>query len=76
MRLAAGTRLGPYEVLSRLPGAKVTFVGKEVGPVRTETRALALMADGVLADAGQAGGLADAAAAGAVLADVRELVVG
>lgn len=49
-RLTALDAVGPYEVLSRLPGAKVTFVGKAVGPVRTETRALALSADAVLAD--------------------------
>jgi transcriptional regulator GlxA family with amidase domain len=37
--------VGPYEVLSRLPDAKVTFVGKQVGLQRTENRMLALQAD-------------------------------
>ena len=31
-RLAALDAVGPYEVLSRLPGAKVTFVAEEAGP--------------------------------------------
>jgi putative intracellular protease/amidase len=42
--------IGPYEVLSRLPGAEVKFVSFEAGPVRTDNRMLALHADGVLED--------------------------
>ena len=42
--------IGPYEVLSRLPGAEVTFVAAEPGPKRTDTRALALTADVALTD--------------------------
>ena len=34
--------VGPYEVLSRLPGAKVAFVAEEVGPKRTETGIVSL----------------------------------
>jgi len=37
--------IGPYEVLARLPGAEVRFVAETPGPIRMETRALALMAD-------------------------------
>ncbi len=37
--------VGPYEVLSRLPGAEVKFVADEPGPKRTDTGALALTAD-------------------------------
>src|SRR5215510_8116542 len=37
--------IGPYEVLSRLPGARVRFVGASAGPCRTENRQLTLMAD-------------------------------
>ena len=37
--------IGPYEVLSRLPGASVEFVAKAVGPVRTDNGFLALHAD-------------------------------
>lgn len=34
--------VGPWEVLSRIPGAEVRFVGKEVGPVVAEGGALLL----------------------------------
>jgi putative intracellular protease/amidase len=37
--------IGPYEVLSCLPGAKIHFVAKDVGPVRAHTKALSLVAD-------------------------------
>ena len=37
--------IGPYEVLSRLPGARVRFVGITPGPVRTDNKMLALVAD-------------------------------
>lgn len=42
--------VGPYEVLSRLPGAEVRFVAAEPGPKRTETGMLSLVADAALAD--------------------------
>ena len=42
--------IGPYEVLSRLPGATVTFVAIEPGPKRTENGMLALVADRALVD--------------------------
>ena len=37
-RLAALDAVGPYEVLSRLPGAKVTFVAEQAGPKRHRHR--------------------------------------
>ncbi len=37
--------VGPYEVLARLPDARVRFVGETVGPARTDNGALALMCD-------------------------------
>jgi hypothetical protein len=37
--------IGPYEVLSRLPGARVRFVGLTPGPPRSDNRQLALVAD-------------------------------
>src|SRR4051794_23707948 len=37
--------VGPYEVLSRMPGAEVVVVGAQRGPVRCDTRSLALVAD-------------------------------
>jgi len=49
-RLTALDAIGPYEVLSRLPGATVTFVAEEAGPKRTDTGQLALTADASLAE--------------------------
>jgi putative intracellular protease/amidase len=40
--------IGPYEVLSRLPGARVHFVATEPGMVRTGNGMLALHADATL----------------------------
>jgi len=40
--------IGPYEVLSRLPGARVRFVAVTPGPYRTDNRQLTLMADEAL----------------------------
>ena len=51
-RFTALDAVGPYEVLSRLPGAEVTFVGERTGPVRTDTGALAITVDERLADVG------------------------
>src|SRR6185437_8219217 len=47
-RLTALDAVGPYEVLSRIPGSKVTFVAERVGPTRTDTRQLALLADATI----------------------------
>jgi putative intracellular protease/amidase len=41
-RVTALDAIGPYEVLSRLPGAELKFVGLEPGPVRTDNRMLSL----------------------------------
>lgn len=49
-QLTALDAVGPYEVLSRLPGADLRFVAKEPGAKRTDTGALALSADLALAD--------------------------
>jgi putative intracellular protease/amidase len=43
--LTALDAVGPYEVLSRLPEAEVSFVASEPGPKRTDTGSLALTAD-------------------------------
>jgi putative intracellular protease/amidase len=40
--------VGPYEILSRLPGAETIIVGEQRGPVRCDTRSLALIADAAL----------------------------
>jgi putative intracellular protease/amidase len=49
-RLTALDAVGPYEVLSRLPDAHVTFVATEPGPKRTDTGALSLVADRALSE--------------------------
>ena len=42
--------IGPYEVLSRLPGGSVTFVAAEAGPVRTDNGMLTVQAEHSLAE--------------------------
>ncbi len=44
-RLTALDMVGPYEVLQRLPGATITFVGHQKGEVRTENGFLGLTVD-------------------------------
>jgi putative intracellular protease/amidase len=47
-RFTALDAVGPYEVLSRLPDARVTFVAEHAIPQRTDTGQLALLADAAL----------------------------
>jgi transcriptional regulator GlxA family with amidase domain len=49
-RFTALDAIGPYETLSRLPGARVTFLAAEPGPVLTDNRMLSLVAERALAD--------------------------
>jgi transcriptional regulator GlxA family with amidase domain len=49
-RMTALDAIGPYEVLSRIPGAKVTFVASETGPKRADTGMLSVNADATLAE--------------------------
>jgi putative intracellular protease/amidase len=49
-RFTALDAVGPYEVLSRLPDARVDFVAAEPGVYRTDTRMLALSVERSLAD--------------------------
>ncbi|HEY4811007.1 MAG TPA: DJ-1/PfpI family protein [Solirubrobacteraceae bacterium] len=44
-RFTALDAIGPYEVLSRLPGAHVTFVAVESGPVTTDNGMLTILAE-------------------------------
>jgi len=44
-KLTALDAIGPYEVLQRLPGANVKFVGPERGPVRTDQGMLGVVVD-------------------------------
>jgi transcriptional regulator GlxA family with amidase domain len=43
-QMTALDAIGPYEVLSRIPGARVVWVASEVGPIQTDG-SLQLMAD-------------------------------
>jgi putative intracellular protease/amidase len=52
-RFTALDAIGPYEVLSRLPGATVTFVAPQPGVLRTDTGMLALHIEHSFADVGQ-----------------------
>jgi putative intracellular protease/amidase len=45
-RFTALDAVGPYQVLSALPGARVRFLGPEAGPVRADNRMLTLVAEG------------------------------
>ena len=47
-RMTALDAVGPYEALSRLPGAEIRFVAAEAGPKRCDTKVLALVADHTL----------------------------
>jgi transcriptional regulator GlxA family with amidase domain len=49
-KLTALDAIGPYEVLSRVPGTELVFVSTEAGPLRTDTGRLGLNADAVLED--------------------------
>lgn len=48
--LTALDAIGPYEVLSRVPGLDVTFVAHEAGVKRTDVGSLGLVADATLAE--------------------------
>jgi len=47
-RFTALDAIGPYEVLLRLPGARVRFVGTRAGEFRTDSRMLTLVAEASL----------------------------
>ncbi|WP_377270607.1 DJ-1/PfpI family protein [Peterkaempfera sp. SMS 1(5)a] len=49
-RMTALDAVGPYEVLSRLPGAETVLVAERTGPVRNEVGSLALLAEAALGD--------------------------
>jgi putative intracellular protease/amidase len=49
-RVTALDAIGPYEILSRLPGAELTFVGERTGEVRSDNGRLGLSVDATLAD--------------------------
>ena len=47
-KLTALDAIGPYEVLSRLPGFELTFVSTKTGELRTDTGRLGITADATL----------------------------
>ena len=47
-RFTALDAIGPYEVLSRLPDARVTFAAKEAGPYKTDNGMLSILAEASL----------------------------
>jgi putative intracellular protease/amidase len=49
-RFTALDAVGPYEVLQRLPGAQITWLASEPGPVGTDTGQLHLVADAAFED--------------------------
>ncbi|MER7175308.1 DJ-1/PfpI family protein [Streptomyces mesophilus] len=49
-RFTALDAVGPYEILSRVPGVETVFVAERTGPVRADTGALALTADKTFAE--------------------------
>jgi putative intracellular protease/amidase len=49
-RITALDAIGPYEVLARLPGARVTFTAPQKGNVRTDNGCLGLEADASIDD--------------------------
>jgi transcriptional regulator GlxA family with amidase domain len=49
-RLTVLDGIGPYEVLQRVPGFDIHFIGHETGPVRSENGYLGLMVDETFED--------------------------
>ena len=49
-RFTALDAIGPYEVLSRLPGYEVVFVASEPGPCKTDNGMLTVVAERSLDD--------------------------
>jgi putative intracellular protease/amidase len=49
-RFTALDCIGPYELLSRVPGGRVRFVAKKAGPVTTDTGMLTIVAEAAMAD--------------------------
>jgi putative intracellular protease/amidase len=49
-RFTALDCIGPYEILSRIPGARLRFLAKKAGPVTTDTGMLTILAEAALKD--------------------------
>jgi len=50
-RFTALDAIGPYQVLSGIPGAEVRFLGPQPGPIKTDNRMLTVLAEGRWEDA-------------------------
>lgn len=50
-RFTALDAVGPFQVLSGIPGAEIRFLAHEPGPVRSDNRMLTMVADGRFEDA-------------------------
>lgn len=50
-RFTALDAVGPFQVLSALPGARVRFLGPEAGPIRTDNEMLTVVAEAPWEDA-------------------------
>jgi transcriptional regulator GlxA family with amidase domain len=50
-RFTALDAVGPYQVLSGIPGTEVRFLGPEAGPIRADNRMLTVLAEGPWEDA-------------------------
>src|SRR5215208_5856032 len=49
-RFTALDAVGPYEVIQRIPGAEITWLAHEPGPVATDTGMLRILADAAFED--------------------------
>ncbi|MCB5906047.1 DJ-1/PfpI family protein [Streptomyces pinistramenti] len=49
-RFTALDAVGPYETLSKMPGAELVFTGERTGPYRNDSGALGLVADATLSE--------------------------
>src|SRR5437899_3242967 len=49
-RFTALDAIGPYEVLSRLPDARLSFAAAEPGPIRTDNGMLTILAESSIGD--------------------------
>ena len=52
-RFTALDAIGPYQVLSAIPGTQVRFLGPEAGPVRSDNRMLTILTEGPWEDAAE-----------------------
>ena len=64
--------MGPYEFLSRLPGARLRFVARESGPVASDTGMLTIQAEAGISEIESADVLVIGGGPGAAVRSVME----